>query len=372
MSALIHGGMTMIEQNLHKKEYTLDESRVGKGIEYIFEWFTSTMRLIGPFFFVALCLFILLVASCYFSVILPYYDFSLPTEILFDVVAIYLLIQIFFNYTMAVIVRPGCVQDIENSKYYSEVNPFETQDINLYKVFTNTKRNRIVASHSKYKEVVKMFNLNEESLRPQKKEENPLKFCNTCNEYKPIRSHHCGICRQCVFKMDHHCPWINNCVGQNNHRYFILFLTWILIGAMFVLVCSIPIYWNIKDAYFQNQRKKTEFNFVVILCFSGSIILFFFSLWNWFLILRGNTTIEFWIGGLKGSKNVNTVINDFNLGSWGDNFFIVFGTYNVFKAIFLPSIKKLPFSGLEWSKIVYEEARFGNIGEYNTISISEV
>lgn len=39
--------------------------------------------------------------------------------------------------------------------------------------------------------------------------------------------------------------------------------------------------------------------------------------------------------------------------NWKENLFLVFGTKSIFEAVFLPSIRKLPFSGLEWTKMVY-------------------
>lgn len=31
--------------------------------------------------------------------------------------------------------------------------------------------------------------------------------CPRCLSIKPLRAHHCSVCKRCVKKMDHHCPW---------------------------------------------------------------------------------------------------------------------------------------------------------------------
>lgn len=51
-----------------------------------------------------------------------------------------------------------------------------------------------------------------------------LKYCNTCQIFRPPRSSHCSYCDNCVEEFDHHCPWMSNCVGRRNYRYFVIFV----------------------------------------------------------------------------------------------------------------------------------------------------
>ena len=87
---------------------------------------------------------------------------------------------------------------------------------------------------------------------------------------------------------------------------------------------------------------------ICVLSIAGVLILIFFNSWNWFLALQNATTIEFF--GQKSGMNVSNGIDKFDFGNIRQNLFYVFGTKNFFEILFIPSIKKLPFSGLEWSR----------------------
>lgn len=63
-------------------------------------------------------------------------------------------------------------------------------------------------------------------------------FCDACLSYVPPRSWHCKYCKVCILKRDHHCLFAGCCIGQFNHRFFIMFLIYIVIGTLYCVVCE--------------------------------------------------------------------------------------------------------------------------------------
>lgn len=51
-----------------------------------------------------------------------------------------------------------------------------------------------------------------------------LKFCHTCQIFRPERAFHCHFCGNCVHRFDHHCQWLGTCIGGRNYRSFIIYL----------------------------------------------------------------------------------------------------------------------------------------------------
>lgn len=76
------------------------------------------------------------------------------------------------------------------------------------------------------------------------------------------------------------------------------------------------------------------------------IVLIFFSGWNWYLGLTGQTAIEFWGKRLPDSLKHDSSY-EYSLSNWILNLEQIFGTRNLFKMI-LPSIRNLPHDGTMW------------------------
>ncbi|KAI0062322.1 hypothetical protein BV25DRAFT_1804263 [Artomyces pyxidatus] len=65
-----------------------------------------------------------------------------------------------------------------------------------------------------------------------------VKYCTTCQTYRPPRSSHCKMCDNCVDGCDHHCQWVNNCVGRRNYTYFFSLLLVVTLTLCLVIVTS--------------------------------------------------------------------------------------------------------------------------------------
>lgn len=53
----------------------------------------------------------------------------------------------------------------------------------------------------------------------------PGRVCPTTRTRKVARSKFCAVRRLCVARFDHFCPWVNAAIGEDNYRWFLLFLT---------------------------------------------------------------------------------------------------------------------------------------------------
>ena len=308
-------------------------------IDYIFVYVSKFLKFLGPLFCITIFTFLIYTYISVIKNIFPYwyknfisYENHKMFYNIYKYIIFFELLSTLFNHVLAIIIKPGSVQDLRNSKYYKEHSAYYSDNFKITPFF------------------IRNNNLNHQEMI--------WKICKYCKEIKPLRTHHCSLCDICVIKMDHHCPWINNCVGQNNQRYFLLFLFHSFCYTFLVTILTLPILLFHKK-YSQNDTEviitknkvnMREIKYISILGIVSLIVEIFFCGWNWFLAFNGQTTLEFWAS--KTDYKFNEGIVNFSFGNWKKNLFYIFGTENIFKILFFPHVKKLPFSGLEFSKYV--------------------
>lgn len=104
-----------------------------------------------------------------------------------------------------------------------------------------------------------------------------LKYCDTCNIIRDLRTFHCKICGICVEKHDHHCDRVSNCIGVYNYKKFFIFST-LSVSYLFLISGICFYFFNI----FNKIKPGGEWAFLCLLAvvvigsvsFLGTMILF--------------------------------------------------------------------------------------------------
>ncbi|KAI9208652.1 DHHC palmitoyltransferase-domain-containing protein [Polychytrium aggregatum] len=255
----------------------------------------------GPVFVVVAIGLVSCCAYVYFNVFIPktfpadslttWGAIAKYTHLLFTV---YLLVLIAFQYGMAVLVGPGKT-DKDTESGHSDV-PHDS------------------LAHSEH--------THDTSVGISEPHESHRKVCKKCLIPKPERAHHCRVCKRCVLRMDHHCPWISNCVGYHNHRYFYLFLVYLTIACVYFVICMAPImlryYWYHQEVDWGSGGMKHLAAFGFLLAFALIFGVGSLMSWHTYLVLTGQTTIEYYdnqskrkLARLRG----DVYINEFDLGT---------------------------------------------------------
>lgn len=127
--------------------------------------------------------------------------------------------------------------------------------------------------------------------------EMPVKYCKTCNVWRPPRGHHCRVCDNCIETHDHHCVWLNNCVGRRNYRYFFAFVSFgSLLGAYLFAasLAQILVYMLRENTSFGAAIGRFRVAFaMVIYAILGTPYPLSLMTYHLFLMGRGETTREY-------------------------------------------------------------------------------
>ncbi|TKX24565.1 hypothetical protein C1H76_3174 [Elsinoe australis] len=178
--------------------------------------------------------------------------------------------------------------------------------------------------------MVKSWSPSSDPSAPPTAMEVPVKYCKSCNIWRPPRAHHCRVCDACIETQDHHCVWLNNCVGRRNYRYFFTFvmsgtiLAWFLFGAS---LAHLLVWMNRNNQPF-SVTIGLRFNWqergaLAMLIYAVLVAFYPMSLWGYhiFLIARGESTREY-LNSHKFLKKDRH--RPFDTRGWFRNFVMVF------------------------------------------------
>lgn len=162
--------------------------------------------------------------------------------------ALWLLLNVSFNYYKCIMTNPGCTKDVDSEVILNAVGRY-------------------------------------------------CRWCRKCDAPKPPLAHHCSVCKRCVLKMDHHCPWMANCVGYHNYRYFFLFLLYGWVGAAYSVLMTYRYCINRRLMATLGIREAVNYMMFgqllsMTLAFSGFLGFSILLGWHVYLVSMGSGTID--------------------------------------------------------------------------------
>lgn len=162
-----------------------------------------------------------------------------------------------------------------------------------------------------------------------------LKYCTTCNIYRPPRCTHCSVCENCIERFDHHCPWIGNCIGRRNYWLFYSFVSFTGSMNVFVMVTSVAHLTLLCVEYrldgfsggdsLVHALRQAPITAAVLIY---AIVIIWFTvglcMYHNYLVATNQTTYE-QIKGIHNSGVFSAPSNPFHLGFAGNFFDIICG-----------------------------------------------
>jgi len=203
-------------------------------------------------------------------------------------------------------------------------------------------------------------------------------YCLKTKQPKPPRSHYDHVSKSLVLCLDHYCPWMFNSIGYFNYRYFVNFLIFVFTAMMYGAFISYRPFVNSTGAFYRDQltqfrktgvwtrihpytpinSERMPLSLGFMICLAVGIAVLCLGGFHVFLVLTGQTTIEFhgnWMKRSRAKKAGQKYRNPYDMG-YKRNFQQVYGDFNgkwsLFMAIVLPSTREpeflpVPISGEE-------------------------
>ena len=125
-----------------------------------------------------------------------------------------------------------------------------------------------------------------------------IKYCESCEIYRPPRTIHCSECGCCIERLDHHCPWIGTCIGKRNYKYFITFLWQLFFLISFCIIFSAVHFFDENLNSFNDEGIKRHSNrqIISVILLSITLLLSFFMFflfgYHQYLLFLNETTNE--------------------------------------------------------------------------------
>ncbi|KAJ8606923.1 hypothetical protein CTAYLR_008635 [Chrysophaeum taylorii] len=170
--------------------------------------------------------------------------------------------------------------------------------------------------------------------------------CPTTGVRKLARSKFCRTTGLTVARFDHFCPWINQAVGEENYRYFLLFLGLHVIlltygaAACTLLLWDVVVTERLAQALFFDARlgrtvpatkivilryllgKEKVLTALLAVCLVMGVLVVAFLAYHLWLISRGTTTNEYYKWrAIKNAKNITNIYNRGLLANIGEVLF---------------------------------------------------
>ncbi|CAA0386892.1 putative protein S-acyltransferase 1 [Arabidopsis thaliana] len=119
-----------------------------------------------------------------------------------------------------------------------------------------------------------------------------VKFCDTCQLYRPPRAFHCSICNNCVQRFDHHCPWVGQCIALRNYPFFVCFLSCSTLLCIYVFVFSWVSMLKVHGEFYVVLADDLILGVLGLYCFVSVWFVGGLTVFHFYLICTNQTTCE--------------------------------------------------------------------------------
>ncbi|GAB5372374.1 hypothetical protein AAMO2058_001659500 [Amorphochlora amoebiformis] len=171
--------------------------------------------------------------------------------------------------------------------------------------------------------------------------------CSHTGMPKPPRAHFDSVSKKVVLHMDHYCPWLFNTVGWANLRYYFLVQLYLVASTLYICIMTWgPIHDVSKKSFPDNPQSpswkvnghvvnsdiRIKIIFLFAIAFAVTNLVGAFFVWNLYLILSAQTTIETYVNKnerIKAGQNGTIYRNPYDQGCW-KNWTAVMGNNSIF------------------------------------------